>query len=143
MKNSIDRSILIGNGININFGGNAYTNNYIIKRIVFNAKANKYDPIFNNEIGGDEIASIFVELANWANDISAEKYDAIIPEEEKHILEDFKLRYNWKLTRYYEVGLEDRLCGCSTIWLFHIVNLVTTDKKQNSMKSFIQPVVVY
>lgn len=129
MKNSIDKSILIGNGININFGGNAYTNNYIIKRIVFNAKANKYDLLFNNEIGGDEIASIFLELANWANDISAGKYDAIIPEEEKNILEDFKLRYNWKLTHYYEVGLED--------WLFilHVYFLKNNDISDNWLSS--------
>lgn len=110
MKKTIDRSILIGNGININFGGKAYTNEYIIKRILFNARANKYKPLFNGEISGDEIAGIFVGLADWANEISEGKYDAIIPEEEKHILKDFKDRYNWKLTHYYEVGLED--------WLF-------------------------
>lgn len=28
MKNVTSKSILIGNGININFGGKAYTNNY-------------------------------------------------------------------------------------------------------------------
>lgn len=43
MKNILSKSILIGNGININFGGKAYTNDYIIKRILFNARANKYD----------------------------------------------------------------------------------------------------
>ena len=41
MKKLVNKSILIGNGININFGGNAYTNNYIIKRILFNARANR------------------------------------------------------------------------------------------------------
>ena len=84
-----EKSILIGNGFNINFGGKAYTNDYIIKRIVFNAQANKYDPLFDGEISGDEIARIFTGLATWANDISAGKYDAIMPEEEKLILKDF------------------------------------------------------
>ena len=28
------QSILIGNGMNINFGGRAYTNEFIIKRII-------------------------------------------------------------------------------------------------------------
>lgn len=90
MKKLVNKSILIGNGININFGGNAYTNNYIIKRIRFNARANRYDPLFNGEISGDDIADIFKELATWTNDISDGKYDAIIPEGEKPILEDFK-----------------------------------------------------
>lgn len=121
MKRVVNKSILIGNGININFGGKAYTNDYIIKRIVFNARANKYDPIFNAEISGDEIARIFTSLATWTNDISSGKYDAIIPEEETYILNDFKERYNWKLSNYYEVGLED--------WLFilHVYFLQNAD----------------
>ena len=125
MKKSSSKSILIGNGININFGGKAYTNDYIIKRILFNARANRYDLLFNGEISGDEIASIFVGLATWANAISDGKYDAIIPAEEKPILEDFKARYNWKLSHYYEVGLED--------WLFilHVYFLKNADIADN------------
>ncbi len=125
MKNVSSKSILIGNGININFGGKAYTNDYIIKRIFFNARANKYDLLFDGEISGDEIASIFVGLATWANDISGGKYDAIIPDAEKPILEDFKARYNWELTHYYEVGLED--------WLFilHVYFLQNADIADN------------
>ena len=42
-----EKSILIGNGFNINFGGKAYTNDYIIKRIVFNARANRYEALFS------------------------------------------------------------------------------------------------
>lgn len=125
MKNTVNKSILIGNGININFGGRAYTNDYIIKRIVFNARANKYDPLFSGEITGNEIASIFAGLATWVNDISDGKYDAIIPDEEKPILKDFKERYNWKLSHYYEVGLED--------WLFilHVYFLQNDDISDN------------
>ena len=125
MKKASSKSILIGNGININFGGKAYTNDYIIKRILFNARANKYDLLFDGGISGNEIASIFVELATWANDISGGKYDAIIPDAEKPILEDFKTRYNWKLTHYYEVGLED--------WLFilHVYFLQNADIAEN------------
>lgn len=123
--NTVNKSILIGNGININFGGKAYTNDYIIKRILFNARANKYDPLFDGEISGDEIARIFIGLSTWANDISDGKYDAIIPDEEKPILKDFKARYNWKLSHYYEVGLED--------WLFilHVYFLQNTDIADN------------
>ena len=125
MNNVSSKSILIGNGININFGGKAYTNDYIIKRILFNARANKYDLLFDGGISGNEIASIFVGLATWANDISGGKYDAIIPDAEKPTLEDFKVRYNWKLMHYYEVGLED--------WLFilHVYFLKNADIADN------------
>lgn len=125
MKSVSSKSVLIGNGININFGGKAYTNDYIIKRILFNARANKYDPLFDGEISGDEIARIFIGLSTWANDISDGKYDAIIPDEEKPILKDFKARYNWKLSHYYEVGLED--------WLFilHVYFLQNDDIADN------------
>ena len=125
MKNVSSKSVLIGNGININFGGKAYTNDYIIKRILFNARANKYDLLFDGGISGNEIASIFVELATWANDISSGKYDAIIPDAEKPILEDFKARYNWELTHYYEVGLEDWL------FIFHVCFLQNADITDN------------
>lgn len=106
----MSKSILIGNGFNINFGGAAYTNQFIIKRIIFNARADKYDALFDGLVSGDEIARIFFELAQWTNDITSGKYDDIIPAENMSVLEDFKSRYNWKLEHYYEVGLED--------WLF-------------------------
>lgn len=119
--NTVNKSILIGNGININFGGKTYSNDYIIKRILFNAKANKYESLFNGKVSGDEIANIFVHLVKWTNEIVDGKYDSIIPENEKSILEDFKNRYNWKLSNYYEVGLED--------WLFilHVYFLQNAD----------------
>lgn len=125
MVTSLNQSILIGNGININFGGSAYTNDYIIKRIIFNARANKYNLLFNGEIKGDDIAHIFVGLANLVNEITDGKYDNIVPDEEKPILEDFKARYNWKLEHYYEVGLED--------WLFilHMYFISNSDISDN------------
>lgn len=104
------RSILIGNGFNINFGGAAYTNQFIIKRIMFNARAKKYDMLFDGQVTGDEIAEIFLQLAKWTNDIAGGKYDDIIPPEDMSVLEDFKSRYSWNLEHYYDVGLED--------WLF-------------------------
>lgn len=78
-----------------------------------------------SKINGNEIANIFVELAKWTNEIVDGKYDTIIPENEKSILEDFKNRYNWKLSHYYEVGLED--------WLFilHVYFLQNADIADN------------
>ena len=121
MPNANVKSLLLGNGININFGGRAYTNQFIIKRIIFNARADKYAPLFNGEISGQEIANLFSELAKWANDIRNGKYDGLIEEEDIPVLESFKTRYNWELKRYYEVGLED--------WFFilHVYFLVNPD----------------
>ena len=81
MPNANVKSLLLGNGININFGGRAYTNQFIIKRIIFNARADKYAPLFNGEISGQEIANLFSELAKWANDIRNGKYDGLIEED--------------------------------------------------------------
>ena len=36
METVAKKSLLLGNEININFGGDAYSNAYIIKRILFN-----------------------------------------------------------------------------------------------------------
>lgn len=52
----MNKSILIGSGA-------AYTNQFIIKRIIFNARAKKYDVLFDGQVSGDEIAQIFFELA--------------------------------------------------------------------------------
>lgn len=60
----MSKSILIGNGFNINFGGAAYTNQFIIKRIIFNVRADKYDALFDGLVSGDEIARIFFERHN-------------------------------------------------------------------------------
>ena len=104
------QSILIGNGMNINFGGRAYTNEFIIKRIIYNARANKYDVLFGGTISGKEIALLFFEFAKWANEISAGKHDSAVLKEDVQALESFKKRYDWHIQKYYEVGLED--------WLF-------------------------
>jgi hypothetical protein len=40
------KSILIGNGVNINFTGKTYTSRFILDRVLFNARANKYDCLF-------------------------------------------------------------------------------------------------
>ena len=70
MKEQKCKSLLIGNGININFGGKAYSNQFIIKRIIFNARAGKYDLLFNGKISGEQIEEVFLNLAELANAIS-------------------------------------------------------------------------
>lgn len=123
MKKQELKSLLVGNGININFGGKAYSNQFIIKRIIFNARAGKYDPLFNGKMSGEQIEETFLNLAEWANAISRGECDSVVTDEELPLLEDFKKRYSKKVEHYYDVGLED--------WLFilHIVFLKNADLK--------------
>lgn len=107
---SSNMAVLVGNGININFGGNAYSNSYIIKRIIFNARAHRYDPLFAGKVSGKEISQLFHDLAQRANEIRAGQYGDVISAEDTRALESFKSRYNWEIANYYEIGLED--------WLF-------------------------
>lgn len=100
-------SILIGNGFDINFGGAAYRNDFIIKRIIFHAKANRYDPLFEGTISGKEIAALFEALVTVANDIRLDKYDSFVEEDEKDTLADFKRRYSREIKGYPEIVLED------------------------------------
>ena len=45
------RSVLLGNGINIQFGGKAYSNYYIMERIRYRAKLDSYNKLFDNTLG--------------------------------------------------------------------------------------------
>ena len=38
MEQKQKRTVLLGNGINIQFGGKAYSNRFILSRIIFNAR---------------------------------------------------------------------------------------------------------
>lgn len=104
------KSILLGNGFNINFGGKAYSSQFIIKRIIFNARADKYDKLLSGALNGEQLAYIFSTLTDYANQIVDGKYDSLIPAEEQSILEDFKKRYSLGIEHYFDIGLED--------WLF-------------------------
>ena len=47
--------VLIGNGINIQFGGTAYSNYFILERIESKAKIGGYAKLFDNSITGEDI----------------------------------------------------------------------------------------
>ena len=53
------KSMLVGNGINIQFSNAAYSSEFIIKRAYFNSLQGKYDSLFNNEISGKERVNHF------------------------------------------------------------------------------------
>lgn len=111
------KSVLVGNGFNIQFGnnlekaGNAYNNRFILQRIIFNAKAEKYAPLFDNKVNGDDIATIFSSLVHYANKIRSGIFDNINNEDDlnlKNAIVDFKDRYkDWEPKHTYDIGLED------------------------------------
>ena len=53
------KSVLLGNGVNIQFGGKAYSNRFILSRIVANARCDKYDDLFEGTLSGKEIEKLF------------------------------------------------------------------------------------
>lgn len=56
------RTLLAGNGINIQFGGKAYTSQFIIERMKCCAIIQKYDVLFDNTISGEDLAQLFQEF---------------------------------------------------------------------------------
>ncbi len=115
------KSVLLGNGIDIQFGGKAYSNRFIMSRIIFGAQTGKYDPLFDGTISGDEIATVFKGFLPIANDVLAGKYDAISDEDVLRAIQDFKSRFaeKKKFKKYYEIPLEDWFMLMQVFYIDH------------------------
>lgn len=96
-----ERHVLIGNGININFGGQDYTNFKIIERLTKNLKQKdgRYDDIFAGIVASKELLGIL----EWLNDIFNKMLNGSIlslrrvsNEDEMRILIDISRRYEMK-----------------------------------------------
>lgn len=127
------KSVLLGNGINIQFGGKAYSNDFIMKRIIFNAKANKYDPLFSGLISGKEIEDIFRSFIDIANKALNGDYDGTGDSDDQEAIADFKNRYTAPIKKYYEIMLEDWFL---LIRLFFITNADIKDQWQSGKQGF-------
>lgn len=108
-------SVLVGNGINIQFGGNEYTSANIMKRIKQNALNGEYNVLMGNQVDGRVIVNILESFVQIANDIIGNRYDNVLNQkcEENNILkmalECFKQRYSRKIKDPSEIMLEDWL----------------------------------
>ena len=110
MEQKQRRSVLLGNGVNIQFGGKAYSNRFILSRIIFNAQCDKYDGLFEGTLSGSEIEQIFRGLLPTANAILDKKYDNISADDEvKKAVMEFKKQNaeRSEFNYYYEIPLED------------------------------------
>mgnify|MGYP000961820249 CR=1 FL=1 len=101
------KSVLLGNGIDIQFGGKAYSNDFIMKRIIFNAKLNRYIPLFDGLLSGEDIENIFRVFVETANKALNGDYDGAGDSDDREAIEDFKNRYTAPVMKYYEIMLED------------------------------------
>lgn len=102
------KSVLLGNGINIQFGGQAYSNRFIMSRIIFNIRTGRYSELFENNITDAQLESIFKGFLNIANDILSGKY-CDWAGELADTIHDFKMRFSGieSFAKYYEIPLED------------------------------------
>jgi len=110
-------SVLIGNGLDIQAGGDDYLNKWIIVRLLAKAKMGKYDVLFMNSqndiplITGDEIIALFNGMVDIANKARENKYDHLVKDNNDQdvidALEEFTARYTYKITSIEEIGMED------------------------------------
>ncbi|MGI6691640.1 MAG: hypothetical protein ACOX63_12505 [Christensenellales bacterium] len=116
MESGKIESALIGNGLNIQIGGDDYLNKWIIVRLLAKARTGEYDELFmdnkgNPIITGKEIILLFNGMVTIANDARKKKYDQVVKaSNENDIIEaltDFKERYPYEITSIEEIGMED------------------------------------
>lgn len=101
------KSILVGNGLNIQFGGKAYSSDFIMKRIKFKAKLGYYDILFGGSLNRAEILGVLNGFVTITNDILDNKYDDCVDDDELlSAISDFKSRYK-KISVPHEIMLED------------------------------------
>lgn len=131
------KSVLLGNGINIQFGGKAYSNRFIMSRIVFNARCDKYDSLFEGTLSGKEIEQLFRGLLPTANAVLDGKYDEVDTDEDeiKEAIEEFKAQNaeRGKFEHYYDIPLEDWFL---LLQLFLLDNADLTDMWKASKQGF-------
>lgn len=128
------KSLLLGNGINIQFGGKAYTSEFIVKRIIYRAKLNSYEEVFGNILTGEEIIGVFKGLVGIANDVRNGLYDAYIKDEDSCMaLVDFKKRYNSNISVLHEIMLEDWFF---VLYMFFMKNHDLIENLNNATQGF-------
>lgn len=99
--------LLVGNGINIEFGGKEYFNSAIIKRLVRNLKTKSYLDTFAVSISNEELLSVIIGLHGELKNILKGRYDTYCKDkDEMAVLDRFKVQYN-KNTKVHEIGMED------------------------------------
>ena len=110
---------MVGNGLDIQLGGNDFQNKWILVRLLADAKSGKYDDLFKSEsstspsISGDDLVTLFMKMPLLGNKARNGEFDKIIDKllepEIFTALNDFKSKYGWVITSPEQIGLEDWL----------------------------------
>ena len=99
------RNLLLGNGINIQMGGLAYTSKFIMDRVKFKARLEEYGELFEGTLKPEEIVGILDGFVDVANDIRNGLYDGVMKDQDfMDAVQDFKKRY-----------IDDKTCICILI----------------------------
>ena len=110
--------ILIGNGFDIQVGGDDYLNKWILVRLLIKAKMGKYNQLFMDEEGdpiitGDEIVALFTNIIPIANRAINKEFDDLAAKHDDadlvSALNDFKKNHSNKIYSFEQVGMEDWL----------------------------------
>lgn len=114
-----NNSVLIGNGFDIQVGGDDYLNKWIIVRLLAKAKMGKYDMLFQNTqdikplISGDEIIELFNNMVEIANKARKKEYTDLAEtygdKDLINALEDFEQNHTCEIRSIEEIGMEDWL----------------------------------
>lgn len=103
------KTVLIGNGFNIQFSGRTYTSELILQRMKARARTGVYDSLFENTISGTEIIRVLDGLVSEANRIIKGELDEFVSEKEEiSAINDFKKRYTY-IKKPEEIMMEDWL----------------------------------
>lgn len=119
LMGGIYNSVLIGNGLDVQVGGDDYLNKWIIVRLLAKAKMGKYDILFQNSqdskpiITGDEIIELFSNMVEIANKARSKEYKDLAENYgDKDLidaLKDFRDNHTFKIKSIEEIGMEDWL----------------------------------
>lgn len=126
-RTPMEKHLLLGNGINIQFGGAAYSSEFILKRIKYNSRLGKYDTLFGDRLTGKEIESVFEGFVGIANGIIENEYKNITDDlYTNEAIKDFQNRYIKRINLPHEVMLEDWML------LVRVFFLINRDLMQNN-----------
>lgn len=101
------KSVLVGNGVNIQFSGRTYTSDFIMRRVKFMGKLGMSDELLDYKMSGDNIVLMLKNFVDIANDIIDNKYEQYADDNVQYALDDFKRRYTRKVKELHEIMLED------------------------------------
>ena len=107
----MEKCILVGNGININYGGVDYTNGKIIERLTNNLTVDgKYKGVFNDSVSQSELAGVVFGLNDVFRKMMKNGVFALRRtegEDEMRTLIDISRRYQGKPQDVLDIGMED------------------------------------